>query len=82
MISIHFNTDISHELAMFCLYEIIIEENLSYQYDVLLSLFTSDLDDKISLAQAQYKCTLLSQVIQSQNKIIYTVVNVLNINIH
>ena len=38
------------------------------------------LDVKISLAHA--RCTHLSQVIKSQNKIIYTVVNVLNIYIH
>jgi len=38
------------------------------------------LDGKISLAQE--RCTHLSQVIKSQNKIIYTVVNVLNIYIH
>ena len=38
------------------------------------------LDGKISLAHAW--CTHLSQVIKSQNKIIYTVVNVLNIYIH
>jgi len=34
----------------------------------------------ISLAHA--RCTHLSQVIKSQNKIIYTVVNVLNIYVH
>jgi hypothetical protein len=39
-----------------------------------------DLDVKISLAHA--RCTHLSQVIKSQNKIIYTVVKVLNIYIH
>ena len=38
------------------------------------------LDGKISLAHA--RCTHLSQVTKSQNKIIYTVVNVLNIYIH
>jgi len=38
------------------------------------------LDDKISMAPA--RCTQLSQVIKSQNKIIYNVVNVLNICIH
>ena len=38
------------------------------------------LDGKISLTHAW--CTHLSQVIKSQNKIIYTVVNVLNIYIH
>jgi hypothetical protein len=35
------------------------------------------LDGKISLAHA--RCTHLSQVIQSKNQIIYTIVNVLNI---
>jgi len=38
------------------------------------------LDCKISLTHTQ--CTHLSQVIKSQNKIIYMVVNVLNIYIH
>jgi len=38
------------------------------------------LDDKISLVHA--RCTHLIQVIKSQNKIIYSVVNVLNIYIH
>jgi len=38
------------------------------------------LDGKISLAHAQ--CTHLSQVIKSQNKIIYTVVSILSIYIH
>jgi hypothetical protein len=38
------------------------------------------LDGKISLAHAQ--CIHLSQVIKSQNKIIYKVVDVLNIYIH
>jgi hypothetical protein len=38
------------------------------------------LDGKISLAHVQ--CTHLSQVIKSQNKIIYTIVNFLNIYIH
>jgi len=38
------------------------------------------LDDKILLAHA--RCTQLSQVIKSQNKIIYNVVNVLKICIH
>ena len=37
------------------------------------------LDGKISLAHA---CKHLSQMIKSQNKIIYTVVNILNIYIH
>ncbi len=37
------------------------------------------LDGKISLTHA--RCTHLSQVIKSQNKTIYTVVNVLNIYI-
>jgi len=38
------------------------------------------LDGKIPLAHA--RCTHLSQVIKSQNKIIYMVVHVLNIYIH
>jgi len=38
------------------------------------------LEGKISLAHA--RCTHLSQMIKSQNKIIYMVVNVLNIYIH
>jgi hypothetical protein len=38
------------------------------------------LDGKISLAHGW--CKHLSQVIKSKNKIIYTVVNVLNIYIH
>jgi len=38
------------------------------------------LDGKISLAHA--RCTHLSHVIKSQNKIIYTVVNVLSIYFH
>jgi hypothetical protein len=38
------------------------------------------LDGKISLAHVRH--THISQVIKSQNKIIYTVVNVLNIYIH
>ena len=37
-------------------------------------------DDKISIAHV--KCTHLCQVIKSQNKIIYTIVNILNIYIH
>jgi len=37
-------------------------------------------DGKISLAYA--RCTQLSQVIKSQNEIIYTVVNVLSIYFH
>ena len=37
-------------------------------------------DDIISLAHA--RCTHLSQVMKSQNKIIYTDVNVLNVCIH
>ena len=37
-------------------------------------------DGKIALAHA--RCTHLRQVIKSQNKIIYTVVNALNIYIH
>jgi len=36
-------------------------------------------DDKISFAHARYT---LSQMIKSQNKTIYTIVNVLNIYIH
>ena len=38
------------------------------------------LDGKISLGHV--RCTHLSQVIKSQNKIIYTVVSVLSIYIH
>ena len=38
------------------------------------------LDDKISLGHTWH--THISQVIKSQNKIINTIVNVLNINIH
>jgi hypothetical protein len=37
-------------------------------------------DGKISLSHA--RCTQLSQVIKSQNEIIYTVVNVLSIYFH
>jgi len=70
---------------MFHVYSIKIDRNIvdSLEYDVLLSLCkqTIDyLDGKISLAHA--RCTHLSQVIKSQNKTIYTVVNVSNIYIH
>jgi len=53
---------------------------ISYSYFRFANKRAIYLDCKISLAHA--RCTHLSQVIKSQNKIIYTVGNALYIYIH